>query len=91
MDRAAVAFVEILNGPKAAGLRVQQPRTFDLTRALEATHVERRRRWRGVSWNSASWRLLVSIRVSNQWRLVFRWGGSRGEAEGIHLDDHSYR
>ena len=32
-----------------------------------------------------------SIRVNNQWRLVFRWDGSRGEAEGIYLDDHSYR
>jgi toxin HigB-1 len=26
---------------------------------------------------------LHSIRVSNQWRLVFRWDGSRGEAEGV--------
>ena len=32
-----------------------------------------------------------SIRVNNQWRLVFRWDGGRGEAEGVHLDDHSYR
>jgi toxin HigB-1 len=32
-----------------------------------------------------------SIRVNNQWRLVFRWDGSRGEAEGIYLDNHSYR
>jgi toxin HigB-1 len=32
-----------------------------------------------------------SIRVNNQWRLVFRWTGSRGEAEGVYLDDHSYR
>ena len=32
-----------------------------------------------------------SIRVNNQWRLVFRWNGSRGEAGGIYLDDHSYR
>ena len=32
-----------------------------------------------------------SIRVNTQWRLVFRWNGSRGEAEGIYLDDHSYR
>jgi toxin HigB-1 len=31
-----------------------------------------------------------SIRVNNQWRLVFRWDG-RGEAEGVYLDDHSYR
>jgi proteic killer suppression protein len=32
-----------------------------------------------------------SIRVSDQWRLVFRWDSSRGEAEGVYLDDHSYR
>jgi proteic killer suppression protein len=31
-----------------------------------------------------------SIRVNSQWRLVFRWNGSRGEADGIYLDDHSY-
>ena len=31
-----------------------------------------------------------SIRVNNQWRLIFRWDGSRGEASGVHLDDHSY-
>jgi proteic killer suppression protein len=32
-----------------------------------------------------------SIRVNNPWQLVFRWDGSRGEAEGVYLDDHSYR
>ena len=32
-----------------------------------------------------------SIRVNSQWRLVFRWDGSRGEASGVYLDDHSYR
>ncbi|MHB8886617.1 MAG: type II toxin-antitoxin system RelE/ParE family toxin [Methylovirgula sp.] len=32
-----------------------------------------------------------SIRVNSQSRLIFRWDGSRGEAEGIYLDDHSYR
>ena len=32
-----------------------------------------------------------SIRVNRQWRLVFRWDGSRGEAEDVYLDDHSYR
>jgi toxin HigB-1 len=34
---------------------------------------------------------LHSIRVNKQWRLVFRWDGSRGEATGVYLDDHSYR
>jgi len=32
-----------------------------------------------------------SIRVNKRWRLVFRWGGGRGEADGVYLDDHSYR
>lgn len=34
---------------------------------------------------------LHSIRVNQQWRLIFRWDGERGEAAGIYLDDHSYR
>jgi proteic killer suppression protein len=33
---------------------------------------------------------LCSIRVNRRWRLVFRWNGSRGEASGLYLDDHSY-
>lgn len=32
-----------------------------------------------------------SIRVNDQWRLVFRWDGRLGEAEDLYLDDHSYR
>ncbi len=32
-----------------------------------------------------------SIRVNDQWRLVFRWNGSRGEAERVYLDNHGYR
>ena len=32
-----------------------------------------------------------SVRVNAQWRLVFRWNGERGEAEGIYLDNHDYR
>lgn len=32
-----------------------------------------------------------SIRVNKQWRLIFRWDGSHGEAADIYLDDHSYR
>jgi proteic killer suppression protein len=31
-----------------------------------------------------------SIRVNEQWRLVFRHGG-RGEASSVYLDNHSYR
>ncbi|HEY1385378.1 MAG TPA: type II toxin-antitoxin system RelE/ParE family toxin [Dongiaceae bacterium] len=32
-----------------------------------------------------------SIRVNDQWRLIFRWDGSKGEASEIYLDNHSYR
>ena len=32
-----------------------------------------------------------SIRVNEQWRLVFQWDGDRGEAADVYLDDHSYR
>jgi toxin HigB-1 len=32
-----------------------------------------------------------SIRVNRQWRLVFQWDSSRGEASDVYLDDHSYR
>jgi proteic killer suppression protein len=31
-----------------------------------------------------------SIRVNEQWRLVFRWDG-RGKASNVYLDNHSYR
>jgi len=34
---------------------------------------------------------LHSIRGNDQWRRVFRWNGSRGEAERVYLDNHSYR
>jgi proteic killer suppression protein len=32
-----------------------------------------------------------SIRVNDQWRLIFQWNGVRGEAARVYLDDHSYR
>jgi toxin HigB-1 len=32
-----------------------------------------------------------SIRVNEQWRLIFRWDGGRGEASDVYLDDHSYQ
>jgi len=34
---------------------------------------------------------LHSIRVNQQWRLIFRWHGERGEADGVYLDNHGYR
>jgi proteic killer suppression protein len=32
-----------------------------------------------------------SIRVNKQWRLIFKWDGSRGEAADVYLDDHGYK
>jgi proteic killer suppression protein len=32
-----------------------------------------------------------SIRINEQWRLIFRWNGLRGEASEVYLDNHSYR
>jgi proteic killer suppression protein len=32
-----------------------------------------------------------SIRVNDQWRLVFHWDDKKGEASDVYLDDHSYR
>ncbi|MBK5295348.1 MAG: type II toxin-antitoxin system RelE/ParE family toxin [Acidobacteriia bacterium] len=31
-----------------------------------------------------------SIRVNQQWRLIFRWDGGRSEAAGVYLDNHGY-
>jgi toxin HigB-1 len=31
-----------------------------------------------------------SIRVNKQWRLIFRWQASLGEATGVYLDAHRY-
>lgn len=41
-----------------------------------------------LSGRLEGWR---SIRVNQQWRLISRWNGERGEASDIYLDDHSYR
>ena len=32
-----------------------------------------------------------SIRVTDSWRLIFRWNGNCGEASDIYLDNHTYR
>ncbi len=32
-----------------------------------------------------------SIRVNDQYRLVFLWNDKLGEANGVYLDDHSYK
>jgi proteic killer suppression protein len=31
-----------------------------------------------------------SIRIIDQWRLIFTWNDNKGEADGIYLDNHSY-
>jgi toxin HigB-1 len=33
---------------------------------------------------------LHSIRVNLQWRLIFKWDATKGEATEVYLDDHSY-
>jgi proteic killer suppression protein len=32
-----------------------------------------------------------SIRINDQWRLIFQWSSSRGEAVEVYLDNHSHR
>jgi proteic killer suppression protein len=32
-----------------------------------------------------------SIRVNDQWRLIFIWDDERGEANNVYLDNHSYK
>lgn len=32
-----------------------------------------------------------SIRINDQWRLIFQWDNDRGEAESVYFDNHSYR
>jgi toxin HigB-1 len=32
-----------------------------------------------------------SMRVNDQWRLIFRWNGGNGEASEVFLDKHLYR
>ncbi len=32
-----------------------------------------------------------SIRVNNQWRLIFQWDEARAQALNVYLDNHSYR
>ncbi len=32
-----------------------------------------------------------SIRVNDQWLLIFTWDDQHGEADGIYLDNHSYK
>jgi toxin HigB-1 len=51
-------------------------------RALPSNHFEK---LRGVLAG------LHSIRVNDQWRLIFRWEGDRGEAQGVYLHDDGYR
>ncbi len=41
-----------------------------------------------LSGNLRGWH---SIRVNDQWRLIFKWDGTKGEASELYLDHHSYR
>jgi proteic killer suppression protein len=51
-------------------------------RAPPSNHFEK------LSGKLAGWH---SIRVNQQYRLIFQWDGARGEARELYLDDHSYR
>ena len=41
-----------------------------------------------LSGNLEGWH---SIRVNQQWRLIFAWDTQSGKASNIYLDNHSYR
>ena len=41
-----------------------------------------------LSGNLEGW---CSLRVNQQWRLIFEWDGSDGKALNLYLDNHSYR
>jgi proteic killer suppression protein len=32
-----------------------------------------------------------SIRVNDQWRIIFTWDDQHGEADEIYLDNHTYK
>ncbi len=32
-----------------------------------------------------------SVRVNKKWRIVFIWNDERGEADGVYLDNHTYK
>ena len=51
-------------------------------RAPPSNHFEK------LSGKLAGWH---SIRVNQQYRLIFQWDGAQGEARELYLDDHSYR
>jgi toxin HigB-1 len=50
--------------------------------------VPRSNHFEKLSGALAGWH---SIRVNEQWRLVFRWQAGSGEASDVYLDNHSYR
>lgn len=41
-----------------------------------------------LSGNLDGWH---SIRVNQQWRLIFEWNAEAGNASNVYLDNHSYR
>ena len=61
---------------------IDDARTDQDLRVPPSNHFEKLR------GNLAGWH---SIRVNDQWRVVFRWDPSRGEATDVYLDDHGYR
>lgn len=51
-------------------------------RVPPSNHLEK------LSGNLRGWR---SIRVNDQWRLIFKWDGTKGEASEVYLDNHTHR
>ena len=77
---------EYPTGPRKPGIRklqmIDDATTDQDLRVPPSNHFEK---LRGKLADSHS------IRVNQQWRLIFKWDGSRGEATDVYLDDHSYR
>lgn len=64
----------------------------EIVLSVSARNKRRKKRASGERRSESSRTVIFhSIRVNQQWRLIFRWDGERGEAAGIYLDDHSDR
>lgn len=64
-------------------LQLMDDATSDLDlRIPPSNHFEK------LSGNLMGWH---SIRINQQWRLIFQWDGENGAARNLYLDNHSYR
>ena len=85
-------FVEDIRNKKVpAGLDsrlFRKPQMIDDATRDADLRVPRSNHFEKLRGSLAGWH---SIRVNEQWRLVFHWNGSCGEASEVYLDSHSYR